>query len=164
MALRKRRGEALPPSAWPPGPGFQMARFRTFWSWGSRRDCDCTPPRCWATTSLETPTFTVPPGPSSLPSACLQVRLWPGQSRNSIPDARSSLSVRSEQKRCGHRQRRFWARIDAGEALRVAADVDPQRLPEGLLSRRAQVQLDLAWAQAQRKRDAEATLHLLHAE
>lgn len=53
---------------------------------------------------------------------------------------------------------------DAGEALRVAADIDPQQLPPGLLSRRAQIQLDLAWAQAQRKRDAEATLHLLDAE
>lgn len=53
---------------------------------------------------------------------------------------------------------------DAGEALRVAAVVDPDRMPPGLLSRRAQVSLDLAWAQAQRKRDAEATLHLLEAE
>jgi len=53
---------------------------------------------------------------------------------------------------------------DAGEALRVAADVDPAELPDGLASRRAQVHLDLAWAQAQRKRDAEATLHLLEAE
>ena len=53
---------------------------------------------------------------------------------------------------------------DPAEALRVAADVDPQRLPAGLLSRRAQMNLDLAWAQAQRKRDAEATLHLLDAE
>jgi len=32
------------------------------------------------------------------------------------------------------------------------------------LSRRAQINLDLAWAQAQRKHDAEATLHLLDAE
>ena len=53
---------------------------------------------------------------------------------------------------------------DAGEALRLAADVDPAELPEGLTSRRAQVHLDLAWAQAQRKRDAEATLHILEAE
>jgi transcriptional regulator with XRE-family HTH domain len=53
---------------------------------------------------------------------------------------------------------------DAAEALRVAAGVDVDRLPEGLRSRRAQVHLDLAWAQAQRKRDAEATLHLLEAE
>ena len=37
-------------------------------------------------------------------------------------------------------------------------------LPQGLHSRRAQVHLDLAWAQAQRKRDAEAVLHLLEAE
>ena len=53
---------------------------------------------------------------------------------------------------------------DAAEAVRLAADVDPQRMPEGLTSRRAQVHLDLAWAQAQRKHDAEATLHLLEAE
>jgi hypothetical protein len=53
---------------------------------------------------------------------------------------------------------------DAGEALRVAASVDTGELPEGLTSRRAQVHLDLAWAQAQRKRDAEAILHLLEAE
>ncbi|MGH3883835.1 MAG: helix-turn-helix domain-containing protein [Pseudonocardiaceae bacterium] len=53
---------------------------------------------------------------------------------------------------------------DPGEALRAAADVDPMRLADGLRSRRAQVYLDLAWAQAQRKRDAEATLHLLEAE
>jgi transcriptional regulator with XRE-family HTH domain len=53
---------------------------------------------------------------------------------------------------------------DAGEALRVAAHVDTNRLPEGLTSRRAQLHLDLAWAQSQRKRDAEATLHLLEAE
>ena len=53
---------------------------------------------------------------------------------------------------------------DAGEALRVAASVDTGELPEGLTSRRAQVHLDLAWAQAQRKRDAEAILYLLEAE
>ena len=38
------------------------------------------------------------------------------------------------------------------------------RLSGGLLGRRAQIQLDLAWAQSQRKRDAEAALHLLDAE
>jgi transcriptional regulator with XRE-family HTH domain len=53
---------------------------------------------------------------------------------------------------------------DVGEALRAATAVDQDRLPPGLLSRRAQVNLDLAWAQAQRRRDAEATLHLLEAE
>jgi transcriptional regulator with XRE-family HTH domain len=53
---------------------------------------------------------------------------------------------------------------DPGEALRAAADVDPTRLDGGLRSRRAQVNLDLAWAQAHRKRDAEATLYLLEAE
>lgn len=53
---------------------------------------------------------------------------------------------------------------DAGAAVEAAAAVDVDRLPDGLSSRRAQVHLDLAWAQAQRKRDAEATLHLLEAE
>ncbi len=53
---------------------------------------------------------------------------------------------------------------DAGEALQSAAAIDLDRMPAGLLSRRAQVNLDLAWAQAQRRRDAEATLHLLEAE
>ena len=53
---------------------------------------------------------------------------------------------------------------DVADALRAAELVDPDRIPEGLSSRRAQVHLDLAWAQAQRKRDAEATLHLMEAE
>jgi transcriptional regulator with XRE-family HTH domain len=53
---------------------------------------------------------------------------------------------------------------DAGEALQAAMVVDQDRLPPGLLSRRAQVNLDLAWAQSQRRRDAEATLYLLEAE
>jgi hypothetical protein len=53
---------------------------------------------------------------------------------------------------------------DAAEALHVATAVDPERLPAALSSRRTQVYLDLAWAQAQRKRDAEAILHLLEAE
>ncbi|MFC5137232.1 helix-turn-helix domain-containing protein [Actinomycetospora rhizophila] len=53
---------------------------------------------------------------------------------------------------------------DPAAALDAAAAVDLDRLPEGLASRRAQVNLDLAWAQAQRKRDAEATLNLLEAE
>jgi transcriptional regulator with XRE-family HTH domain len=53
---------------------------------------------------------------------------------------------------------------DASGALDAAMSIDPGNLPEGLNSRRAQVNLDLAWAQAQRKRDAEAILHLLEAE
>jgi transcriptional regulator with XRE-family HTH domain len=53
---------------------------------------------------------------------------------------------------------------DAGEAVRAAAHIDPDRLAAGLRSRRAQVHLDLAWAQTQRRRDAEAILHLLEAE
>jgi transcriptional regulator with XRE-family HTH domain len=53
---------------------------------------------------------------------------------------------------------------DAAEAVRAASVVDPANFPEGLRSRRAQLHLDLAWAQAQRKRDAEAILHLMEAE
>jgi len=53
---------------------------------------------------------------------------------------------------------------DAGEALRAAGEINVDNFTEGLKSRRAQLHLDLAWAQAQRKRDAEATLHLLEAE
>ncbi len=53
---------------------------------------------------------------------------------------------------------------DTGEAVRAAADVDPSRLADGLRSRRAQVHLDLAWAQAQRRKDADSILHLLEAE
>ncbi|MFP5072403.1 helix-turn-helix domain-containing protein [Pseudonocardia nantongensis] len=53
---------------------------------------------------------------------------------------------------------------DPAAALDAAAEVDLDALPAGLLSRRAQVNLDLAWAQAQRRRDAEATLNLLAAE
>ncbi|MFC0526752.1 helix-turn-helix domain-containing protein [Phytohabitans kaempferiae] len=53
---------------------------------------------------------------------------------------------------------------DPAEALRLAAPVEPDRLPAGLSSRRAQIHLDLAWAHAQRKRDADALLQLLEAE
>lgn len=50
------------------------------------------------------------------------------------------------------------------EAVRASSTLDPERLPPGLSSRRAQVHLDLAWAQAQRKKDSDAVLHLLEAE
>jgi len=53
---------------------------------------------------------------------------------------------------------------DPGYALSAATAVDPDNLSEGLRSRRAQMHLDLAWAQSQRKRDGEAVLHLLEAE
>jgi transcriptional regulator with XRE-family HTH domain len=53
---------------------------------------------------------------------------------------------------------------DPGEAIRAADAVNPDLLPVGLSSRRAQVHLDLAWAQVQRKRDADALLHLMEAE
>jgi hypothetical protein len=45
---------------------------------------------------------------------------------------------------------------DAAEALHLATDLDTDDIPEGLISRRAQVHLDLAWAHALRMRDAEA--------
>lgn len=53
---------------------------------------------------------------------------------------------------------------DPAGALEAASTLDVDRLPVGLTSRRAQVHLDLAWANAQRRRDAEATLDLLAAE
>jgi transcriptional regulator with XRE-family HTH domain len=53
---------------------------------------------------------------------------------------------------------------DAPAAVAAAAAVDLDRLPEGLRSRRVQVQLDIAWAQAQRRRDAEALVALLEVE
>ncbi len=53
---------------------------------------------------------------------------------------------------------------DPRQALLAAATLNLDGPPEGLHSRRAQVHLDLAWAQAQRRRDAEAVLHLLDAE
>lgn len=53
---------------------------------------------------------------------------------------------------------------DAGEAVRLAQHIDPTNLPPGLISRRAQLHLDLAWAYTQQRRDAEAILQLLEAE
>jgi len=53
---------------------------------------------------------------------------------------------------------------DPAAAVRASDAVDTDRLPAELNSRRAQVHLDLAWAQAHRRRDAEAVLHLLEAE
>jgi transcriptional regulator with XRE-family HTH domain len=53
---------------------------------------------------------------------------------------------------------------DAAAAIDAAAAVNLDNLPIGLTSRRAQTLIDLAWAQSQRKRDAEALLNLLEAE
>ncbi|GAA3612607.1 helix-turn-helix domain-containing protein [Microlunatus ginsengisoli] len=53
---------------------------------------------------------------------------------------------------------------DAGEAIRLSHQVDPADLPSGLVGRRAQLHLDLAWACTQQRRDAEAVLQLLEAE
>ncbi len=53
---------------------------------------------------------------------------------------------------------------DAGEALRLSHQVNPADLPPGLVSRRAQLHLDLAWACSQHRRDPDAVLQLLEAE
>jgi hypothetical protein len=53
---------------------------------------------------------------------------------------------------------------DAPAALIAADSVELDRLPTELRSRRVQVQLDIAWAQAQRRRDAEALVALLEVE
>lgn len=53
---------------------------------------------------------------------------------------------------------------DASTAIAQAEFVDVDSLPEGLLSRRAQVHIDMAWAYTQRRADAEAVVNLLEAE
>lgn len=53
---------------------------------------------------------------------------------------------------------------DAPAALAAAELVDLERLPRELRSRRVQVQLDLAWAHARRRRDADALVALLEVE
>lgn len=53
---------------------------------------------------------------------------------------------------------------DAPGALDAARGIDLEQLPRGLRSRRVQVQLDLAWAQAQRRRDTDALVALLEVE
>ena len=52
----------------------------------------------------------------------------------------------------------------AGEAVRLPHRVDPIDLPPGLVSRRAQLHLDLAWAYTQHRRDAETIVQMLEAE
>jgi transcriptional regulator with XRE-family HTH domain len=53
---------------------------------------------------------------------------------------------------------------DAASAIAQAEYVDVGALPKGLLSRRAQVHIDMAWAYTQRRADAEAVVNLLEAE
>ncbi len=53
---------------------------------------------------------------------------------------------------------------DASTAIAQAEFVDVDSLPQGLLSRRAQVHVDMAWAYTQRRADAEAVVNLLEAE
>ena len=53
---------------------------------------------------------------------------------------------------------------DAQTAIAQAELVDVSSMPSGLLSRRAQVHIDMAWAYTQRRADAEAVVNLLEAE
>lgn len=53
---------------------------------------------------------------------------------------------------------------DVPGAIAAASVVDLDHLPSELRSRRVQVQLDLAWAQTQRRRDADALVALLEVE
>ncbi|GAA3224532.1 helix-turn-helix transcriptional regulator [Pseudonocardia petroleophila] len=53
---------------------------------------------------------------------------------------------------------------DAASAIAQAEVVDVASLPSGLLSRRAQVHIDMAWAYCQWRADAEAVVNLLEAE
>jgi transcriptional regulator with XRE-family HTH domain len=53
---------------------------------------------------------------------------------------------------------------DAETAIRYAEQIDTSNLPEVLLSRRAQVHIDAAWAYSQRKDDAAAVINLMEAE
>ena len=53
---------------------------------------------------------------------------------------------------------------DAAAAIAQAEFVDVASMPAGLLSRRAQVHIDMAWAYTQRRADAEAVVNLLEAE
>jgi len=53
---------------------------------------------------------------------------------------------------------------DASTAIAYAEHVDTAAMPTGLLSRRAQVHIDMAWAYTQRRADAEAVVNLMEAE
>lgn len=53
---------------------------------------------------------------------------------------------------------------DASSAIAQAEFVDVDSMPSGLLSRRAQVHIDMAWAYSQRRADAEAVVNLMEAE
>ena len=53
---------------------------------------------------------------------------------------------------------------DASTAIAQAEHIDTGRMPAGLLSRRAQVHIDMAWAYTQRRADAEAIVNLMEAE
>lgn len=53
---------------------------------------------------------------------------------------------------------------DATEAIAKAERIDVSGLPDGLLSRRAQIHIDMAWAHTQRRADTAAVVNLLEAE
>ena len=53
---------------------------------------------------------------------------------------------------------------DPDDAIRQGETVDPDGFPEGLLGRRSQVHIDLAWAYGQRRNDPATVLSLLEAE
>lgn len=53
---------------------------------------------------------------------------------------------------------------DAATAIAQAEFIDTSSMPTGLLSRRAQVHIDMAWAYTQRRADAEAVINLMEAE
>lgn len=53
---------------------------------------------------------------------------------------------------------------DVSAALDAVREVELGRLPSGLVSRRVQVQLHMAWAYAQRRRDTDALVALLEVE
>ena len=63
-----------------------------------------------------------------------------------------------------HRVSTALALGDAASAVTEGEHVDVSALPPGLLSRRAQIHIDMAWAYTQRRGDAEAVLNLLEAE
>ncbi len=76
-------------------------------------------------------------------------RLWTGFGPTNVAIHRMSASV-------------VVGRPD--RALELGATIDTGALPAGLLGRRMQVHLDLAWACAEREQDASSVLHLLEAE
>ncbi|MFI9811428.1 helix-turn-helix transcriptional regulator [Saccharothrix variisporea] len=63
-----------------------------------------------------------------------------------------------------HRMSAAVALEDPDTVLALGEQLDLTAMPEGLHGRQGQYHLDNAWAHGQRKRDAEAVIHLLEAE